>query len=103
VRLLRAVIEEASDGTLNEPRFKRVLQMQSDSIRRTVPDYAFGWLADVAMHKRLVIDDESPRSTVDLMLQNNVVMRYMNDEEWFDIHPAVREMPAVREAIERAR
>jgi hypothetical protein len=35
------------------------------------------------------------------MLSNNAVLRYLNDRDWFDLHPAVREIPGVAEAIRR--
>jgi hypothetical protein len=37
------------------------------------------------------------------LLQNNAILRYQNDQDWFDIHPAVRQIPGVREEIERQR
>ena len=37
------------------------------------------------------------------MLQNNVVLRYQNDDPWADVHPAVLEMPQVKAAIAQLR
>ena len=47
----------------------------------------------------MIIDNDGHRETVDLMLQNNIVLRYQNDDPWVDLHPAVREMPSVVAAI----
>ena len=52
-------------------------------------------LARVHDEKRLIIDTDGHRETVDLMLQNNIVLRYQNDDPWVDLHPAVRDMPNV--------
>ncbi|MFO0759215.1 MAG: hypothetical protein U0359_22175 [Byssovorax sp.] len=103
VRLLRSLIEEALDGSISEQSFRRTLQMHSDAIRRTVPDYAFPWLAEVEASKRLPLDSEEQREIVSRMLQNNLVMCYLNDEEWFDLHPVVSTMPAMQPAIEKAK
>lgn len=100
VRLLQDFIAEPS---LDEARFERLLSLAADQYRRTVPESALRWLARVHVEKRLIIDDEGHRATVDLMLQNNVVLRYLNNKEWYDLHPAVRDMPALRDEIERLR
>ncbi|WP_437653638.1 hypothetical protein [Sorangium sp. So ce1182] len=98
VRLLQSFIAASS---LDEPLFKRLLSQAADQYRRTVPENALRWLARVHLEKRLIIDDDTHRATVDLMVQNNVVLRYLNDAEWFDLHPAVRDMPALRDEIAR--
>lgn len=103
VRLLRSLIEESYDGPVGEQGFRRMLQRHSDAIRFAVPDYAFPWLAEVAVRKRLPLDSEAQREIVGRMLQNNMVMRYINDEDWFDLHPVVATMPAMQVAIEKAR
>jgi predicted kinase len=96
VRLLQNFVAEP---TLDEAKFKRLLALAADDYRRTVPENALPWLARVAAEKRLIILDDQHRETVDLMLQNNAVLRYQNGEPWVDLHPAVRELLA---EIERA-
>jgi hypothetical protein len=49
----------------------------------------------------LVLDGDANREIADRLLQNNAVLRYLNDQDWFDIHPAVRRIPGVSEAIAR--
>jgi hypothetical protein len=78
VRLLQTFIAESS---LDESLFKRLLSLAADQYRRTVPESALRWLARVHLEKRLIVDDDTHRATVDLMLQNNVVLRYLNDDE----------------------
>ncbi len=96
VRLLQTFVAEPA---LDEALFKRLLSLAADEYRRTVPESAFPWLARVHDEKRLIIDNDGHRETVDLMLQNNIVLRYQNDDPWVDLHPAVREMPSVVAAI----
>lgn len=96
VRLLQTFVAEPA---LDEALFKRLLSLAADEYRRTVPDSAFTWLARVHDEKRLIIENDGHRETVDLMLQNNIVLRYQNDDSWVDLHPAVRGMPSVDAAI----
>lgn len=100
VRLLRAVLAIGEDP-LSQSSFDRLLQEAADSYRRVVPDYAFDWLASVAVHRRLKLESEAQRLTVDMMLTGNIVLRYLNHAEWFDLHPAVRDIPGVEAAIRR--
>lgn len=42
------------------------------------------------------------RQIADLMLSNNVILRYLSDDkDWFDLHPSVCEIPGVAEALAR--
>ncbi len=77
--------------------FRRLLSQEGDNYRRTVPEEAFPLLARVRRDRRLPVDKDN-RELVDLMLANNVILRYQNDEEWFDLHPALREWSQVLEA-----
>lgn len=101
VQLLQTFL--SSSREIDEARFNRMLSLAADQHRRTLPDSAFRWLAQVHLEKRLVIENDDQRETVDLMLQNNVVLRYQNDESWADVHPAVLEMPQVAAAIDELR
>jgi hypothetical protein len=67
-----------------------------------VPEDATDWLARVAVDKRLLFEDKQ-REVADLMLSNNIVLRYKNSEEWFDLHPALRQAPHIKLAIKRVR
>jgi len=76
------------------------VQRRGDAIRGRVSDYAFDRVTRVAHEKRLILTSEDERPMVETMLSNNVVLRYLSGSEWYDIHPAVREIPAVAQAIE---
>jgi hypothetical protein len=62
---------------------------------------AFAWLAKVAVERYLTVETSEQRETADAMLSNNVVLRYLNDQDWFDLHPSVRQIPGVAKEIER--
>ena len=99
MRLLQTFVKRES---LPEALFKRLLSITGDGYRRTVPEDAYAWLARVHVEKKLSFTGET-RQVVDLMLQNNVVLRYQNDSEWFDVHPAILEIPAVAAEVARLR
>lgn len=100
VRLLQSVIA-SWDGSLSESAFDRVFNEVSDEYRKIIPSSSFEWLARVAHDKYLTLESEEQQQAADLMLSNNVVLRYLNDRDWFDLHPAAREIPGVRDAIDK--
>jgi hypothetical protein len=61
----------------------------------------FEWLARVAREQTLTVEDDGHRPIVDRALSNNIVLRYCNKEVWYDLHPAVRDIPGVAEAIKK--
>ena len=46
--------------------------------------------------------DDQEREAADLFLQNNVILSYLNDDEWVDVHPAVAGMAELETAQEEA-
>jgi hypothetical protein len=86
---------------LSDSDFQRTLNEVGDQYRKLVPADAFPWLARVASEQYLTLRDEAHRQSADLMLSNNAVLRYLNDKDWFDLHPAVREIPGVSEEIQK--
>ncbi|MCA9650676.1 MAG: ATP-binding protein [Myxococcales bacterium] len=102
IRFLRAIVRERQHP-LSQDAYERILNELRDDYRAVVPSEAFDWLAQVAVDRYLTIHDEEHRASADLMLLNNVVMRYMNQRDWYDLHPVVYEIPGVAEAIARAR
>jgi hypothetical protein len=102
VRLLQSMLE--IEDRMTETSFEHVLSHQANAYRRVVlASGAVDWLASVVVDRALVIDDDAQRMAADRMLSNNVVLRYLNAVEWFDVHPAVRDLEQLREAVERLR
>lgn len=102
VRLLQSMLEIEDD--MNQASFERVLSHQADAYRRIVlASGAVDWLASVVVDRALVIDGDERRMAADRMLSNNVVLRYLNSVEWFDVHPAVRDLEQLQQAVERLR
>ncbi|MFO0606279.1 MAG: hypothetical protein U0324_24100 [Polyangiales bacterium] len=101
MRLLRAVMEVDAPA-FTQSVFDGVLRSAGDTYVRVVQASGVtDWLARVAVEKALLTGTDAERAAADRMLGANVVLRYMNDAQWFDLHPAVREIPQVQVAIER--
>lgn len=86
---------------LSDSDFRRLLHEVGDQYRKLVPADAFAWLARVAVERYLTLETEDQRRTADAMLSNNVVLRYLNDQDWFDVHPSIRQIPGVASEIAR--
>jgi hypothetical protein len=102
IRLLQNAFTH-SKTPLTDPDFHRLWTELKDSYRRTIPADAFEWLARVSVEHYLTIQNEGHRNKAALMLQNSTVLRYSNESEWYDLHPAVREIPGVVQAIATVR
>jgi len=84
------------------PSLRRMFpKNMNDQYRKLIPTSAFAWLAQVATEQYWTLETDEHRAIADQMLSNNAVLRYLNDRDWFDLHPAVREIPGVAEAIRR--
>lgn len=98
IRLLQSVVAIPAQP-VTEPELLRVRNELYDAYRRMVPTDAFPWLALVAKSHDLNTQNEEHRKVVDLMLSNNAVLRYLNDNEWYDLHPAVIGIAGVQDAL----
>lgn len=102
VRLLQLYIGTSMDKwPLSDGDFERVLNQIADDYRKIVGTGTYEWLARVAVQQYLVLEGDSDREIADRLLQNNAILRYLNDRDWFDIHPAVRQIPGVSEQIKQ--
>ncbi len=102
IRLLQMIIAMPSHPITPSDQ-KRVVNELCDTYRKVVPASAFAWLAKVKQEKYVTIRDEDHREIVDLMLSNNAVLRYVNDNDWFDLHPAVACIPGIIQAEQAQR
>lgn len=102
VRLLQSALAREK-LPLSENEFLRIFNELKDAYRKVVPADAFAWLANVATERYYTVEEEKHRQIADQMLLNNVVLRYVNDNDWYDLHPAVAEIPGVRQALSQTR
>ena len=52
---------------------------------------------------RGMLINPSEREIAARLLASNLILRYQNDDTWFDVHPAILELPLFRAAVERMR
>jgi len=100
VRLLQTVVS-ADQLPLSTAGFERVQNEVRDGYRSVVTASAFDWLARVATDRYLTIAEEGHRQAADSMLSNNAILRYVNHRDWFDLHPALYDIPGIQEAIRK--
>ena len=98
VRLLQTLLE-LETFPVSAKTLERELHRAGNTYRGIVYDSgAIPLLAAVNRTKRLIPKDDHEREAADLFLQNNVILRYLNDEEWMDVHPAVAGMKELAES-----
>lgn len=100
VRLLQNCIAEPN---LDEALFVKLLSLAADEYKRTVPESVYAWLARVHLDRSLILPEDAQREMADLMLQNNIVLCYQNNDPWFDLHPAVITIPGIAGEVEKLR
>lgn len=99
VRLLQRCVARHAD--LSRPGgFERVLSREVDQRRQIVRfANAAEWLARVRRQRDLVVEGDTERALALQMLTENVVLYYLNDRGWFDVHPAVSGMEEVQREL----
>ena len=98
IQILQNVIAQKTHP-IPEGTLKHIKADIANQYRMIVTADAFDWLASVAKTKFLTIENDEHRRAADLMLANHAVLRYLNDDLWFELHPAVYEIPGVQQAI----
>jgi hypothetical protein len=103
VRILREILALEEPGELSEEAFHRMLRYAGEGYRRAVMGSgALEWLGRVAAEKSLRTENDAERLAASDMLQGSIVFRYLNDDDWYDLHPAVRDMPEIEAAMRRS-
>ncbi len=72
--------------------FRRFLNEAAENVRRTVFEDDFQRLREVEHRKSLLQRSDEQSQRTDRLLMNGVILRYLNDHEWYDLHPSVRPM-----------
>lgn len=101
--LLRLLQNALLEDKVDDATLLRLRNDLVEEYRQRIPAEAFDWLARVAVERYATLERDDQRRLAEGLLLDNAVLRYANDEPWFDLHPVVREIPGVQKAIERAR
>jgi len=102
LEILRKVIAEKKHP-LSDRAFKRIIAGRANQYSMVVTAVSgdmFNWLAKVAKTKRLPSGYDIHREEIDRMLNQHAILIYQNDDFWYDLHPAVYQIPDVEEAIQ---
>jgi len=104
VRFLRALLTE-DPFPINEARLQKLLRSESRPYHRMVLDSVstVALTARIWVTKSLTVLSADEQPTLDRLLSANVILRYSNDEDWVDVHPAVTRLDEIKEAAEKYR
>lgn len=92
VRLLQTLLTQET-FPISAKTLERELYRAGSTYREIVYDSgAIPLLAAVNRTKRLIPRDDREREAADRFLQNNVILRYLNEQAWMDVHPSVAGM-----------
>lgn len=96
LRLLQALLEHES-FPVSKKDLVRTLSRNGRTYREiALASGALPFLARVQREKQLRLDSEEETTTAVRMFRDNVILRYCNDEDWVELHPAVRELPEIQ-------
>jgi hypothetical protein len=97
--LLRLLQNALVEDRVDDETLRRLKNDLTEEYRQRIPSEAFEWLARVAVERYATLERDEQRHLVDGLILDNAVLRYANSEAWFDLHPAVRAIPGVAQAI----
>ncbi len=93
MRLLRFACDE-TDTKINLKHVQHAIQRLVREYDRLVRDEDLDGLRQIAAMQQIPGDETSGR-----LLHHRLVLEYVNDDRWADLHPAVRECPRVKKAL----
>ena len=86
--MLRAALG-ASSFPIDKESFENIFGDFLNEFKQLATREDMEWLAKVAKNKELAYDNKDHSASVDKMLSVHAVLRYLNGDEWHDVHPAV--------------
>lgn len=98
VRLSRELFV-ADTIPLDGVAFRRLLSSKVDYFRRVVRNCDCPWLARVATNHVISTENALEQASAERMLCSGAVLRFLDESEWFDLHPALYAMDSVRHAM----
>ena len=87
---------------LAEVEARKIVNRLKNQYREVITKEAFPWLGEVGKSKFMTPENDDQRRIAARMLANHVILRYLNhadESTWYDLHPAVQDIPGVQEAI----
>lgn len=99
LHMLRKIIL-VNDYPLSDSDFEHIIADMRNQYRRIITGDALHWLANVATTKDLTTEDDVHVKVVDRMLNQHVVLSYINKDSWYDLHPTIYQIPIIKKAIQ---
>jgi len=94
--LLRLLQNLLIEERIDDSAMRRVWNDLVQEYRLRIPSEAFPWLARVGVERYSTLENDEQRRLAEGLILDNAVLHYANDSGWFDLHPAVREIPGVQ-------
>ena len=99
LHMLQKIIA-VNDHPLSDSDFEHIIAYIRNQYRRIITGDALHWLANVATTKDLTIEGDVHLRAADRMLNQHVVLSYLNNDNWYDLHPTVYQIPNIKKAIQ---
>lgn len=98
IRLLRQCLRY-TEYPLGDLEFRRVFDEVIANYRTQVFAEDYGWLAEVSRTRWVTFVTEEQQVSADRMLSINAVLHYPNGQGFYDLHPALYEIPGIQSAL----
>jgi hypothetical protein len=104
IRVMNTLITQAGHGSLGEHAVMHTLAREGSAYRELIDGAgAREWAARVASRQAVETLNVSEEQIADRLMTNNVLLKYVNNDDWWDLHPAVWGMPGIEEAVNATR
>jgi hypothetical protein len=104
IRVMNTLITQAGHGSLGEHAVMHTLAREGSAYRELIDGAgAREWAARVASRQAVETLNVSEEQIADRLMTNNVLLKYVNNDDWCDLHPAVWGMPGIEEAVNATR
>lgn len=77
---------------LSDARFDAFLRQHTDAIRNVINKEDLPLLRAIHETHDKLPENDAERVILERLFRVNVVLRYRNDDQWFDVHPAIESM-----------
>lgn len=84
---------------VSERDVDRALNRLRDAMHSALLGSDYRLLARVAVTRSLDVETEEERMVAARLLSTNVLLHYLNDSGWYDVHPLAKQIPTLKEAI----
>lgn len=100
LRMVRELLVQADDFPVPEADVTRVIERLTEDYAAVVRSTDLDVLARVATSRALPVGDGEDIAVFTRLVNGRLILAYRNGRRWYDVHPLVRRLPAVRERIE---